>query len=124
MKSNELITTAVAALEEIKADNIKVIKVNQMTALFDYMIIASATSNRQTRALANNVREKIKAAGGVVYSVEGEQTGEWVLVDLGDALVHIMLPVTREYYNLEELWTDSSETAAAEENDSQSITYH
>lgn len=106
MKFNKLITTVVAALEEIKAEDIKIIKVDQITALFDYIVVASATSNRQTRALANNVREAVKAGGGQIYSIEGEQTGEWVLVDLGDVIVHIMLPVTREYYNLEALWAD------------------
>jgi ribosome-associated protein len=104
MKFNKLVTTVVAALEEIKAEDIKVIKVDQITALFDYIVVASATSNRHTPAQAKKVRAAVKAAGGQVCSIEGEQTGEWVLVDLGDVIVHIMLPVTREYYNLEALW--------------------
>lgn len=107
MESTQLIKTVVAALEEIKAYDIEVFEVSGITALFDYIIIASADSNRQTRALANNVQEKIKAAGGRVYSQEGEQSGEWVLVDLGDAIVHIMQPAVRDYYNLEALWDEA-----------------
>lgn len=106
MESIKLIKTVVAALEEIKAYDIKVLDVSEITALFDYIIIASADSGRQARALANNVEEKIKAAGGRVYNQEGEQSGEWVLVDLGDAIVHIMQPAVRDYYNLEALWDD------------------
>ena len=78
--------------------------VRKLTALFDYMIVASAESTRQTKALARNVHDKIKAAGGSVIGIEGEQTGEWVLVDLGDIVVHIMQPSMRDYYNLEQLW--------------------
>jgi ribosome-associated protein len=110
MKSSKLIITAVAALEEVKAHDIEVLEVDEMTSLFDCMIIASAGSGRQARALANNVQEKVKATGGKVYSVEGEQTGDWVLVDLGDAVVHIMLPAVREYYNLEALWAEAKKT--------------
>ena len=106
MESAQLIKTAVAALEDIKAYDIKVLEVSRITTLFDYIIIVSADSSRQARALANNVQEKIKAAGGQVYSQEGEQSGEWLLVDLGDAIVHIMLPAVRDYYNLEALWNE------------------
>lgn len=106
MKVEMLIKTVVNALEDIKAYNIEVLNITKMTALFDCMIIASADSARQTKALANNVQEKVKAAGGVVYSVEGEQTGEWLLVDLGDVIVHIMQPSVREYYNLSALWAE------------------
>ena len=115
MESTKLIKTVVAALEEIKAYDIEVLEVSGITALFDYIIIASADSSRQTRALANNVQEKIKAAGGQVYSQEGEQSGEWVLVDLGDAIVHIMQPTVRDYYNLEALW-DEAKTVSATAN--------
>jgi ribosome-associated protein len=107
MESNKLIETVVAALEEIKAYDIEVLEVSGITSLFDYIIIASADSSRQTRALANNVQEKIKAAGGRVYNQEGEQSGEWLLVDLGDAIVHIMQPNVRDYYNLEALWNEA-----------------
>ena len=105
MNSEELVTVIIDALEEIKAYDIDVINVAKITSMFEYIIIASADSTRQTKSLANNVQEKVKAAGGKVYSVEGEQTGEWLLVDLGDVIVHIMLPVAREYYNLKALWS-------------------
>ena len=105
MNPEKLVNTIVDALEDIKAYDIDVIDVSKITALFGNIIIASADSTRQTKSLANNVQEKVKAAGGRVYSVEGEQTGEWLLVDLGDVIVHIMLPVAREYYNLKALWS-------------------
>lgn len=106
MNSEKLVPVIVDALEEIKAHDIDVINVSKITAMFGYIIIASADSTRQTKALANNVQEKVKTAGGKVYSMEGEQTGEWVLVDLGDVIVHIMLPAVREYYNLKALWSE------------------
>ncbi len=105
MNSEKLVNTIVDALEDIKAYDIDVINVSKITSLFEYIIIASADSNRQTKSLANNVQEKVKAAGGRVYSVEGEQSGEWLLVDVGDVIVHIMLPAAREYYNLKALWS-------------------
>lgn len=104
MNLNEMKDAVVAALEDVKARDIVVLDVSKMTSLFDYMIIASGDSNRQTRALANNVQEKLKEKGATVYGVEGEQEGEWVLVDLGDMVVHIMVPAVRQYYNLEDLW--------------------
>ena len=95
---------AVAALEDIKARDIVVLKVAHLSPLFERMIIASADSTRQVKALADNVREKLKARGYPVLSVEGEGSGEWVLVDLGAIVVHVMQPTIRQYYNLEELW--------------------
>jgi len=92
------------ALEDVKAHDIKVFDTTRLTGLFDRVIIVSATSNRQSRALAASVRDKVKDHGGQVISVEGEDTVEWVLVDLGDIVVHIMQPAVRDYYNLEELW--------------------
>jgi ribosome-associated protein len=94
----------VAALEDIKGRDIVVLKVAHLSPLFERMIIASADSTRQVRALADNVREKLKGLGAQVLSVEGQQTGEWVLVDLGAIIVHVMQPAIRQYYNLEELW--------------------
>ncbi len=94
----------VAALEDIKGRDIVVLKVAHLSPLFERMVIASADSTRQVKALADNVKEKLKAAGAPVLSVEGEQTGEWVLVDLGAIIVHVMQPTIRQYYNLEELW--------------------
>lgn len=94
----------VAALEDIKGRDIVVLKVGHLSSLFERIVIASADSTRQTKALADNVVRKLKAAGAQVLSVEGEQTGEWVLVDLGAIVVHVMQPTIRQYYNLEELW--------------------
>ncbi len=104
MQAEQLRRIAEQALDEIKARDVVALDTSKMTSLFDCMIVASAESARQTKALARNVAEKIKAAGGSVLGVEGEQTGEWVLVDLGDVVVHIMQPAIREYYNLEQLW--------------------
>lgn len=95
---------AIEALEQIKAVDITVLDVRKMTSLFDYMIVASADSARQTKALANNVQERLRELGATVSGIEGERTGEWVLVDLGDVIVHVMQPAVRTYYNLEQLW--------------------
>ena len=94
----------VDALEDIKARDIAVLDTSKLTSLFERMVIASGDSNRQTKALANHVREKVKEAGQHVGGMEGEGTGEWVLLDLGDVIVHVMQPATRAHYNLEELW--------------------
>jgi len=94
----------VDALEDVKAQDIKVFNTTHLTSLFDRVVIASATSNRQTRALASSVIEKAKENGMDVIATEGEETGEWVLVDLADIVVHIMQPTIRAYYNLEEVW--------------------
>jgi ribosome-associated protein len=110
MDLKKLEKTVVDALEDIKARDIEVIDTSRLTPLFDRVIVASADSNRQTRALARNVQEKVKEAGGEVVSVEGEDTGEWVLVDLADIVVHIMQPAIRSYYNLEELWSVTPST--------------
>jgi len=104
MQIEEIRDIAVAALEEIKARDIVVLDVKRLTALFDYMIVASGDSARHAKALTRNVHDKVKDAGGQVIGLEGEQTGEWVLVDLGGVVVHIMQPAVREYYSLEELW--------------------
>ena len=106
MDIKKLQTIVVDALEDVKAQDIKVFDTVHLTSLFDRVCIASGTSNRQTRALASSVREMVKQHGGDVISVEGEDVGEWVLVDLGDMVVHIMQPVIRGYYRLEELWGD------------------
>lgn len=94
----------VDALEDVKAQDIKVFNTLGLSDMFDRVVLASGTSNRQTRSLAWSVVEKVKAAGGQVISVEGTDPGEWVLVDLGDIVVHVMQPAVRAYYNLEELW--------------------
>ncbi len=106
MDIKNLQSTVVAALEDIKAQDIRVYDTVHLTSLFDRIAIASGTSNRQTKALAASVRDKVKEKGGAIVSVEGEDTGEWVLVDLGDMIVHIMQPAIRAYYRLEEIWGD------------------
>jgi ribosome-associated protein len=95
---------AVEALEEIKARDITVLDVRKITSLFDYMIVATAESARQTKALARNVQERLREMGVRAHGIEGEQTGDWVLVDLGEVIVHVMQPAVRAYYNLESLW--------------------
>ena len=104
MQIEEIRNIAVAALEEIKARDIAVLDVRKLTSLFDYLIVASGESARQTKALARNVHDKVKDAGGTVLGVEGEQSGEWVLVDLGGIVVHVMQPAVRDYYSLEQPW--------------------
>ena len=105
MTLTKLAKTAVEALEDIKGRDIVSLDVRKLTSLFDKVVIATADSGRQASAMARNLQEKIKAAGGKVYGIEGEQSGDWVLVDLGAIVVHIMQPSIREHYNLEELWT-------------------
>lgn len=104
MNTPELEKIIVDALEDIKAKDIQVITTTKSSTLFDRVIIATGDSNRQTRSLAHNVNQKVKEAGGVIIGIEGEETGEWVLVDAGEIIVHILQPSVRSYYNLEELW--------------------
>jgi ribosome-associated protein len=110
MRLNKLQQTAVTALEDIKARDITVLDVRRITSMYDSMIIASAESNRQVKALAHHVRDKLKEAGAAIIGVEGEETGDWVLVDCGDIVVHVMQPAVRAYYNLEELWQNPAST--------------
>ena len=95
----------ISALEDIKAFDIVSLDVRKITSIADFMVIASASSSRQAKALANNVQEKLKQSKIDVVGIEGESEGDWILVDLGDIIVHIMTPTTRAYYNLEELWS-------------------
>ena len=97
--------SVINALEDIKAFDILALNVKKNTSITDFMIIASANSSTQTRALAGNIKEKMNSLGVQVVGIEGVKEGEWVLVDLGDVVVHIMTPTTRAYFNLEELWT-------------------
>ena len=105
MNIEQKVKAIVDALEDIKAKDIAVLNTAKMTAMFERMVIASGDSNRQTRALAHHVRDKMKEAGVYVGNMEGEQTGEWVLLDLGEVIVHVMQPAVRALYNLEELWS-------------------
>lgn len=104
MDLRKLQRVIVDALEDIKGQDIKVFNTEHLSDMFERVIVASGTSNRQTRALASSVVEKVKQAGGYIVSVEGEDTGEWVLVDCGEVVVHILQPTFRAYYNLEEIW--------------------
>ena len=106
MAKKNLSAVVIDALEDIKARDIQLVNVSKITSVFDYIAIASADSTRQTKALANNVVTKVKEAGFFVIGTEGEGSGEWVLVDCGDVVVHIMQPAIREYYKLEELWRE------------------
>ena len=108
MELTKLKKLVVDALEDIKARDIDVINTSKVSNLFDCIIVASGDSNRQVRALAQNVEHKVREAGVEIISTEGEETGEWVLVDLGDLVVHIMQPAVRSYYALEELWTTTA----------------
>lgn len=106
MDIKKLQALVIDALEDVKAQDIRIYDTMHLTSMFDRIAVASGTSNRQTKALAASVRDKVKAAGGDIVNMEGETTGEWVLVDLGDMVVHIMQPAIRAYYRLEELWGD------------------
>ena len=105
MDIRKLQKIVVSALEDIKGKDIEVINTTKLTSMFDRLIIATGDSNRQVKSLARNVQDKVREAGGEIVSTEGEDAGEWVLVDLGDIVVHVMQPAIRAYYNLEELWS-------------------
>lgn len=104
MDIRKLQKIVVNALEDIKGKDIEVINTTKLTSLFDRLVIATGDSNRQVKALARNVQDKVREVGAEIISVEGEDSGEWVLVDIGDMVVHVMQPSVRAYYNLEELW--------------------
>ena len=105
MNSKQLSALVIEVLDDTKATDIIRLDVRDMTSVTDYMIVASGTSNRHVKALANNVADKAREAGHRPIGIEGEEGGEWVLLDLQDALVHVMLPKVREFYNLEKLWS-------------------
>jgi ribosome-associated protein len=103
--SQSLKEIVISALEEVKAENITSLDVRELTGVMDTMIVASGNSNRQVKSLANNVAVEGKDAGFELLGVEGDDTAEWILVDFGDVIVHIMLPATRAFYDLEKLWS-------------------
>lgn len=112
MPSDELLKLAIAALEEIKGQDIVSINVREKTSITDYMLIATGTSNRHVKSLVENVLEKVKEQGVRPLGSEGLDTGEWALLDLGDVVVHVMLPTTRQFYDLERLWQGAEQSRA------------
>ena len=104
MTTEELVSLIVNALEDVKAQDIRVYDTTDKTSAFERVIVASGTSNRQTRALGLSAARAVKENGGKVSGLEGLDSGEWVLVDCGSVVVHCMQPVVRDYYNLEEIW--------------------
>jgi ribosome-associated protein len=104
MDIRKLQRAIVDGLEDVKAQNIAVFNTEHLTPMFERVIVASGTSNRQTKALASSVRETVKERGLAVLSVEGADNGEWIIVDCGAAVAHIMQPAIRDYYRLEEIW--------------------
>ena len=113
MDIRKLQKIAVTALEDIKGRDIEVINTSKLSPLFERIILASADSTRQVKALARNVHDKVKEAGGEIIGLEGEETGEWVLIDLDRIVVHVMQPAIRSHYNLEELWRTTPKRAKA-----------
>ena len=113
MQDENIKDLAVAALEEMKCHHPIVVDVAALTSIASFMVIASGTSNRHVKSLADSVLRAAKEAGLDILGVEGQQQGEWVLVDLGGVIVHVMLPETRAFYDLERLWTEGRLVAPA-----------
>ena len=114
MQSEQLVQVAIAALEDMKAQDIVSLDVREKTSVTDIMVIASGTSSRHVKSLADNVLEKVKQQGVRPLGSEGLEGGEWALLDLGDVVVHVMLPTTREFYDLERLWRGAEQSRAAQ----------
>lgn len=113
METNKLTQLVIDALEDLKGQNITVLDVKDLTTITDTMIVASGTSNRHVRSLADNVVSKAKEEGEQPVGVEGEAQGDWILVDLNNVLVHVMVPKVRDFYNLEKLWNISPAARAS-----------
>lgn len=111
--TQQLVDTTLAALEDLKAKDVVSLDVRSLTSLADVMVIASGTSSRHVKSLADNVVVKAKEAGFKPLGQEGEREGEWILIDLAGVIVHVMLPATRAFYDLERLWTAPAAPAAA-----------
>lgn len=109
MNTDQIAAAVVTAIENIKGQDIVVLDVSKQSALFERMIIASAESTRQTKAIAHNVQVELKALGIQDQGIEGLTSGEWVLLDLGSIIVHVMQPAVRQYYDLEALWTAAAD---------------
>jgi ribosome-associated protein len=112
MKSEDLVQLATAALEDIKAQDILSIDVKEKTSITDYMLIATGTSNRHVNSMVEHVREKVKAQGVQPLSEEGKGDSDWVLLDLGDVVVHVMTSAARQFYDLERLWQGAEQSRA------------
>ena len=110
MQSEQLKQLVIEALDELKGQQVNALDVRELTDVMDYLVIASGTSNRHVKSLAENVRDKAREQGLRPLGVEGQESAEWVLVDFGDVVVHIMLPATRDFYDLERLWSAAPET--------------
>ena len=112
MKSEELVKLATAALEDIKAQDILAIDVKEKTSITDFMLIATGTSSRHVNSMVEHVREKVKAQGVQPLSEEGKGDSDWVLLDLGDVVVHVMTSAARQFYDLERLWQGAEQSRA------------
>ena len=107
METNTLKNLVIKALEDIKAKDIVVLDVSDRTSITDYMVIASGSSTRHVKSIADNVIAEVKAKGMNPFGSEGGSASDWILVDLGDVVVHVMLPAAREFYDLERFWRDA-----------------
>ena len=112
MQNEQLVKVAVAALEDMKGQDITIIDVRGKTSVTDFMVIASGSSSRQVKSLVENVLEKVKEQGVRPIGSEGLDSGEWALLDLGDIVVHVMLPTARQFYDLERLWQGAEQSRA------------
>lgn len=112
MQTEQLKQLVIDALEDMKAQNIVILDVQEKTSVTDFMVIATGTSNRHAEAVADNVREKAKAAGALSAGAKGRTSSDWVLIDLGDVVVHVMTDQARHFYDLERLWGDDSDESA------------
>ena len=112
MQNEQLVQLAVDALEDLKAKDITVIDVRGKTSVTDFMVVASGTSSRHVKSLADNVLEKVKEQGVRPLGSEGLEGGEWALLDLGDVVVHVMQVATRQFYDLERLWQGAEQSRA------------
>lgn len=113
MQAEQLKNLIVNALEDVKAQDVSVVDVRDRTSVTDFMVLASGTSNRHVKSLADSVVVDAKEQGARVNSVEGGGGSDWILVDMGDVVVHVMLPATREFYDLERFWRDAPDVGAA-----------
>ncbi len=118
MDSDELLTLARNSLEDLKARELRVLDVRSLTSVTDYLVIASGTSDRHVRSLADKVIQNASDAGEKPLGVEGLDSGEWILIDLQDVIVHVMQPRVREFYKLEDLWMVGSDNVTAESTES------